>query len=252
MKYKSLVVCVVVLLMFSSCGKESKFPLDKKYWDTADYDDVVWKLKYATNEDEKLPTFDDPENSKVIEKLVDQENFNVVLDDKELGIKHKSEAATKFFSAWKEMSSIYSERDRKDMYVYERERMEIFNFGLALQLKYFKLGNEEISENADDATSEQVKNNIDSNIGAMESNYIGYLDEINNEQSYSATGLNLIADGIDNYCKELVLQNPTHNFDALVEKIDLMFKKTKSGKIRQSLAGLKSLIEAKKVVVKAV
>ena len=83
------------------------------------------------------------------------------------------------------MNDIYSQIDRKDIYVYEKERIEVFNFGLALQLRYFKLGNEEIKQKSDDPNSSNVTQTVNSNVNTLIGNYMFYLDEINNEKSYS-------------------------------------------------------------------
>lgn len=245
MKIK-VVIFFALLIIFSSCKTENKFPIDKKYWDIEDYEKVILEIKYGTKPDEKLPTFDNPETRLLLEKLTDEENFKVVLDDQELGLKYKNEFAEKFFQKANDMSSIYTEIDRTDKYVYEKEMMEIDNFGLELQLKYFKLGNDEIKEKADDPNSFSVTNAINNNINTLVNNMMIYLDKINHEKSFSNIGLDLIAIGIDKNFTELLTIYPNHNYDSLVENVNLMLNKTKSEKIKDSLTKLKKLIESKK------
>ena len=252
MKNNSLLLILSLFFLITGCQKENKFPMDKKYWDTEDYDKVILELRYGTKPDEKLPTFDDPETKKIVEKLTDQNNFKVVLDDKELGVKHKNEIATKFFKICQDMDGIYSQLDRKDVYLYERERIEVFNFGLALQVRYFTLGNDEIKEKSDNPNSEEVQRTVDRNIDTLIKNYMFYLDEINNEKSYSNVGLDMIADGIDKYFIDLVNLYPKSYYSTLEEKIVLLAKKTKSEKIKTSLLNLQKLIDSKKVGVKSV
>lgn len=250
MKIKNLLVVISILFLATSCKTENKFPTDKKYWDTDDYDNVVRELRFGTKPDEKLPSFDDSETKIIVEKLTDQENFKVVLDDEELGLKHKNEIGEKFFKIWQDMAEIYSQIDRKDIYVYEKERIEVFNFGLALQLRYFKLGNDEIKQKSDDPNASNVTQTINSNVNTLIGNYMFYLDEINDEKSYSNNGLDLIAEGIDKYFTELVNLYPNSDYDNLKEKIVLLSKKTKSENIKSSLLKLQKLIESKNQVTK--
>jgi hypothetical protein len=252
MKTKNFLILLSVLFISICCKKESEFPIEKKYWDTDDYDKVVLELRFGTNPDEKLPTFDDPETKIIVEKLTDQNNFKVILDDNELGLKHKNEISQKFFTIWQDMNEIYSQLDRKDVYVYEKERIEVFNFGLALQLRYFKLGNDEIKEKSDDPNANNVKEVVDSNVNTLINNYMFYLNEINNEKSYSNIGLDLIAEGIDKYFTDLVNLNPSANYDNLKEKIILLSNKTKSQNIKNSLLNLQKLIESKKSETKQI
>ncbi len=247
MKNKYTILFTILILSLISCKDEQKFPLEKKYWDAEDYESVIGEIKYNSKPGEKLPTFDDSETNILLEKLTDEENFKVVLDDKELGIKHKSEVAQEFFNQWRSMSDIYKEIDRTDKYVYERELVEIWNFGLELQIKYFKLGNDAILEKSDDPNSESTKDVINSNINTLVNNMLIFLNEINSEKSYSQIGLDLISSGIDRNFTELINVYPTFNYDNLLYKIELMLNKTKSENIKQSLTKLKELIKSKEM-----
>lgn len=248
MKNNIVVLFAFLFLCLIGCKEENKFPVEKKYWDVTDYDNVIREIKFGTKPDEKLPTFDNPETQLLVEKLTDEENFKVVLDDKELGLKHRSEIAQQFFDKWKDMSTIYNAIDRTDKYIYEKEYVEVFNFGLELQLKYFKLGNDEIIERSDDPNSLSVQNTINRNTETLVNNMIIYLNEINNEKSFTNVGLNLISNGIDKNFTELINLYPNFNYDGLLEKVNLMLKKTKSENIKQSLTKLKELIESKKSI----
>ncbi len=235
----------------TNCKSEKhEFPVDKRYWDLEDYDKVVLELNYGYEADEKLPTFDDPETRIIVEKLTDQQNFKVILDDSELGLKHKNSIAEKFFSEWKNMNNIYNAIDRKDQYLYDKEMLAVWHFGLELQLKYFKLGNDEIKESADDPSSLVVQNNINSNVRTLIKNYLIYLDEINNEKAFTEEGKTRLADGIDKYFTALVELYPEANYSGMKNKAELMIKKSKSDKIKTSLNKLIKLIDSKKEVEK--
>ena len=149
MKIIKYSLLIILYLILSSCKTENhEFPIEKRYWDLSDYDDAILELRYGYKDDESLPTFDNPENRIIVEKLTDHQNYKVVLDDKELGLKHRNEVASTFFNKWKDMNKIYSDTDRKDNYIYEEEMLKVWHFGLELQLKYFKLGNDQIKKNA--------------------------------------------------------------------------------------------------------
>ena len=190
----------LMCVLFSSCNnEENQFPLDKRYWDIQDYKNVRLELRHRSVNDVKLPTFENPETRIIVEKLTDEQNFNIVLDDNELGLKHKNDVAESFFNEWTNMGKIYNATDRKDQYVYEKEMLAVWHFGLGLQLKYFKLGNDQIIKRADDPNSEGVRQSVNSNINTLIGNYIIYLDEVNNEKAYTSEGKEMLALGIEKY-----------------------------------------------------
>ncbi len=244
-----LIILGAILITFTNCKTgENKFPIDKRYWDLNDYDNIVRHLNYGYEKDEKLPSFDDPETKIIVKKLTDQENFKVVLEDKELGIKHRNNVAEKFFEEWKEMMKIYDSLDRKDKYLYDKEMLAVWQFGLALQLRYFKLGNDQIIENSDDPTSLVTKSNVKSNIKTLINNYQIYLDEVNNESAFTDSGIIKLAEGIDVYFTELVQLYPKANYSGMKKKAELMFKKSDSERIKTSLEKLIKLITSKEIV----
>ncbi|GLU44597.1 hypothetical protein [Allomuricauda sp. NBRC 101325] len=241
---KTIALLILACIGLSSCKKENEhqFPLEKRYWDENDYKEVVFELKYAYDEDEMLPTFNDPNTRSIVEKLTDQENFEIVLDDKELGLKYKNRIAEKFFKVWQEMSDVYSSTDRKDKYPYEKEFIAVWHFGLGLQLKYFKLGNDYIIENADDPNSRSIKNKVESNVKTLIRNYMIYLDLVDNENAFSEEGKEIYASGIDRYFIELHNLYPNSDYNEMKRKSELMLEKSNSTKIQSSLNQLLEVI----------
>jgi len=237
-----LFLCFLIL----SCNEneEHAFPIEKRFWNIKDYKAANLELNYGYETDEKLPSFDDPETSIIVKKLVDHENYKVVLEDKELGIKYRNRIAEKFFVRWKDMMNIYQEMDLKDNYVYDKEKLAVYEFGLGLQLLYFKLGNDEMLESADNPDA--VSLTINANIQTLIDNFINYLDTINEEKAYSDEGKKMISNGIDTYFINLVELYPNANYSKLIHKIDLMNTKSKSPEIKNSLVQLKKHIESKK------
>jgi hypothetical protein len=245
-KIKYFLLAFVCLILTNCETEKHEFPLDKRYWDTNDYDKVILELRYGYENDEKKPTFDNPEQRIVVEKLTDEQNFKVVLNDKELGLKHRNKVAKEFFNHWKDMHQIYQATDRKDKYLYDLEMLAVWQYGLSLQLEYFKLGNDEIIESADDPNSSRIKNTINSNIETLISNYIIYLDEINNEKAFSEKGKSKLASGINKYFSKLIELHPKANYSGMKNKAELMLKKSESNEIKSSLNKLIELIELKK------
>ncbi len=245
MKKTKLLLLIIVVTLASCETKKYKFPIDKRFWTPNDYVTIVRQLKYGYKPDQKLPTFDDPETRIIIEKLTDQQNFKVVLTDSELGLNYKNDFASSFFERWRDMNGIYDAVDKKDKYLYEKEMLSVWQFGLKLQLYYFKFGNDKIIQEADDPESRQTKNNVLSNINTLINNYSIYLDEINRERYFSETGLALLANGIDTYFTELVKLYPEGDYEKMLQKIDLMIKKSDSEAIKKSLNMLKKLVTSR-------
>jgi hypothetical protein len=245
MKIIKYFLLAFVCLTLTNCATEKhEFPLDKRYWDINDYDKVILELRYGYEKDEKKPTFNNPEQRIIVEKLTDEQNFKIVLNDKELGLKHRNQVATEFFNHWKDMHQIYQATDRKDKYVYDMEMLAVWQYGLSLQLEYFKLGNDEIKESADDPNSSRVKNTLNSNIETLISNYNIYLDEINDENAFSEKGKTKLAEGINKYFSKLIEIYPKANYSGMKKKAELMLKKSKSNKVKLSLTKLIELIES--------
>jgi hypothetical protein len=245
-KIKYVLLAIICLTLTNCKTEEHEFPLDKRYWDTNDYYIAILELRFGYEDDEKKPTFDNPEQRIIVQKLTDEQNFKIVLKDNELGLKHRNDVATEFFEHWKDMSQIYTARDRKDNYLYDKEMLAVEHFGLGLQLDYFKLGNNQIKESADDPNSSRVKTNINSNIGTLIGNYIIYLDEINEEKAFTEKGKSKLADGIDKYFTQLIELYPNANYSGMKNKAELMLKKSESDKIKSSLTKLIKLIDSKK------
>lgn len=244
-KIKYFLLAFVCLILTSCKTEKHEFLIDKRYWDTNDYHNAILELRFGYDDDEKKPTFDNPEKRIVIEKLTDEQNFKIILNDKELGLKHRNNVATEFFNHWKDMHVIYQATDRKDQYLYDKEMLAVWHYGLSLQLVYFQLGNDQIKESADDPNASTVKSTINSNIETLISNYTIYLDEINNENAFTEEGKTKFVKGIDNYFSTLIALYSDANYNEMKKKAELMLKKSQSSKIKSSLKKLIELIDSK-------
>ncbi len=246
LKIKLVFLVLLNIIIISCAEKKSRFPVEARYWTPEDYRMVIQELRFAPD-DEELPMFDNPETRLVVQKLTDDQNYMVVLDDKELGLKYKTEVGERFFNHLNDMNSIYTKMNRKDKYLYEKELIAVMKFGLGLQLKCFELWNKHVLEFSDDPTSYSSQNTIERNTGRLIKNYQLYFDEINNEKAFSPEGIKLYSQGIDNYFPELIKKYPDANYKGMKQKIEIFSKKTKSPEIKNSLSKILKLINPEKI-----
>jgi len=81
-RIKFITVIIICLTIISCAEERHSFPTEKRFWDTSDYRAANLELNYGYKSDEKLPSFDDPETRIIVEKLVDHENYKVILEEK--------------------------------------------------------------------------------------------------------------------------------------------------------------------------
>lgn len=240
--YKILIPLLVILL---GCGNNpnSRFPMEKRFWTPEDYDEVTLQIQYYTPEGERFPELKNPVTSPVFKKMIDRQNFLVVLDDEQLGVRHRNEVASEFFNEYRDLVRIYYSTDRQDKYVYGAELIEILKFGLELQIHYFKLGNEAIISEADDPNASNIRYLVSSNEDTAIKNYNSFLDLVNNESSFNETEIESFAEGIDTYFPKLFEVFPKGNLNITKKKAELMLKKAENERVRKSLDDLLSLIQ---------
>lgn len=225
---------------------EHNFPIEKRFWTPEDYDITIKEIRYGYKPDEEIPSFSNPETAIVIKKLVDPENFKVIVNDKELGSKYKNEVLSQYFDEWLDMMKIYTQTDRKDMYVYEKEYLSCWHYGLNLQLDYFGIGIENAKKSFDDPNSYSAKVNSQSNSNIVVKNFLIYLDLINEENSFSNKGKLKMSDGINKYFPILISNfSSATNFFKIEDKTQKLLKKVKSPDIKNSLQNLLVLLEQK-------
>ncbi|NER15052.1 hypothetical protein GWK08_16475 [Leptobacterium flavescens] len=246
-KVKTIIPVLISFMVLSCKSEKHEFPLEKRFWDVNDYRTITLELNYGYEDDEKLPSISDPETRIIVEKLTDHQNYEIVLNDEELGLKHRNKVADEFFDRWKDMNNVYRIRDVQDKYLYDIELLKVWHFGLGLQLRYFKLGNDNILASSDDPNSTITQNRLNFNVKTLIGNYNIYLDETINEEAFSDKGKTLFAEGIDIYFSQLIELYPDADFSEMERKIDLMNAKSNHGKIKESLSKIKSLIESKKI-----
>jgi hypothetical protein len=192
-----------------------------------------------------MPGYSNPSKTPIFLKLIDVNNFKVVLDDTVLGIKHRSEFSQKMFEKYRELYSTYTLLDNQDKYVYSNELVEIINFGLQLQISYFKLGNEKIVKEADNPKSPEIINLLRMNGQTIVDNFCLDLDVVNRESAYSAEALVKYAAGMDANFKKLMEIFPNSDYAGMLAKAKLMLAKAQTKEVKASLTNLIGAIELK-------
>ena len=244
MNTRNLLVLIFAVTL-SGCGNGSNYPVEKRFWTPEDYDAVIRHIRFVTPQGEEFPRFSNPETSIVIQKLVDQQNFEVILDDTELGLNHRNEVSQAFFDRYQDMERGYAVMDVQDKYVYAQELIEIHKFGLAVQLKYFKLGNDRILEESDSPDAARTKEIIASNEQALIKNYIIYLEHVSDEKRYGSHAPSL-AEGLTKYFFKLLETYPKANYDAMLNKANLVAKKIQTPELKSALSSLITKLETLK------
>lgn len=241
---KSLFLSLLAIIFLQACGSsiDEDYRMNKKYWDADDYRNAVYQVNF-TKEDEKKPSLDSPEKSAIFKRLVDKENIKVVVDDEELGLRHRNEFISEIFSQYRNLVEYYFELDREDKFIYPLELVEVLKFGLFVNERYFDIGNRTIEQNADNPNSSRALQTLKSNVQTLVGNYSLYLDYIKYEDSFSPEAISSYANGINEYFPKLVNKYPEANYHKLQRKAENMLNKTGKTEIKASLNRLISVIE---------
>lgn len=216
---------------------ESRFPVEKRFWDPEDYYKVWYELNYKTPKGEEYPRFSDPETAEVVRKIVDRQNYAVILEDSELGLNYRSEVSQKFFDHIKDITELYSGMDVQDKFVYAEELAEMRSFFLGFQIVYFRVGNENIAGQSDDRST--IRRNEQTIIG----NFNSYLEDLRREKAYGPYAANL-AEGITTHFTKLIETFPNANYKGMLSTAKTIQGKVQTVEIRNALSALIAKLEA--------
>ena len=244
----NLILIATVILIAASCNSNDvseRYPINKKYWDASDYENVIGAIKNSQGEIKK-PSFSDIETAVVVRKLTDKNNLNVVLCDTSLGISHRNDFAKNMFEKFKDMSELYQERDREDKFIFPLENVEISKFGLNLQMLYFSTGNENNIKNSDNPNNAETQNILNENIQVLIRNFDVYLSQTKDEKSYSTDALKSYIDGINEYFPKLINKYPNSDYSEMKTKSQDMISKATSKELRLALTSIISKIDGLK------
>lgn len=227
---------VLVCLMVSGC--ESRFPMDKRFWEPDDYKKVWYQIAYKTPKGEEYPKFSNPETADVMRKIVDPQNDTTVLEDSELGLNYRYEVGHKYFEHINDLIKVYSVMDRQDKYIYAEEFAELRAFFLGYQIVSFKVGNENIASKSDD------KSTIQANERTIVSNFNNFLDDLREEKQYGDYAVNL-AEAVNTHFPKLIETFPNANYSGMLSMAKSVHGKVQTPEIKQALADLIVKLEAK-------
>jgi len=240
---------ILLTVTISGCGSPpvDTFHLQKKYWDEADYDNIIGIIQYVNGNSgtDKLPCYAVAASKPAFIKMVDVENFKVVLDDTTLGLTFRNGFAKKMFGYYEAMVDPYRVLDREDKFVYPRELAEILNFGMEFQFSYFKIGNENVKKVADKPNSQEVTDMIKSNIQTLIGNFNVDLGFVRHEKAFNAEALEIFAKGLDKYIRQLMTEFPDADYTNMLAKAKLMQEKAETPVMKSTLATLIELLDAK-------
>jgi len=233
-KVQPLIIFLVCLMLFAC---ESRFPTEKRFWGPEDYEKVWYELNYKTPKGEEYPRFSNPETADVVRKLVDQQNYEVILEDTELGLNYRSELAQEFFEHIKYIMDLYTGMDVQDKFIYAEELAEIRKFFLGFQVVYFRVGNENIASQSDDQST--IRKNEQTVIG----NFNRYLEDLRREKSYGPYAANL-AEGITKHFTKLIETFPNANYTGMLGTARAILGKVQTPEIKNALSELIAKLES--------
>jgi hypothetical protein len=232
-KVQSLLMVFTFATLFAC---ESRFPVDKRFWDPNDYRKVWHELNYETPKGEEYPRFSNPETAEVVKKIIDRQNYEVILEDSELGLNYRSEVSQEFFERIRDIIELYGGMDIQDKFVYAEELAEMRNFFLGFQVVYFRLGNENIANQSDDQST--IRSNEQTVIG----NFITFLEDLRREKAYGPYAANL-GEGIATHFAKLIETFPKGNYTGMLATAKTIQAKVQTPEIKKALSDLIAKLE---------
>lgn len=231
-------ISLVVFVCSIVIGCESRFPMDKRFWEPEDYKKVWFEISYKTPKGEEYPRFSNPETANVMRKIVDPQNYTSVLEDSELGLTYRNEVSRKYFEHIKDLVEVYYAIDRQDNYIYAEELAELRAFFLGYQIVSFRIGNENI------ATKSEDKSTIQANERTIVSNFNNFLDDLREEKQYGEYAVNL-AEAVNTHFPKLIETFPNANYSGMLSMAKSVQARVQTPEIKKALADLIVRLEAK-------
>lgn len=246
-KSSSLFFALILTSLFTSsgCGSDPNegYHIEKRYWDAADYHNALSIIQFRNQGPVKLPCYSIPAQTPIFRKLVDVNNFKVIMEDNELGLDFREKYSQEMFDNCRELSQLYQARDNQDKFIYSKELAEIMNFHKEFQISYFKLGNEKIKKEADDPNAPDVIKIVRLNEQTLVDNYTNNLDFIKYEKGFSDEALAIYVAGVDKYFKQLISDFPDSDYTAMLTKATLMQQKAEATIVKSMLTNLIVLLD---------
>ena len=238
---KTLLLLTITTIFYNCTGNNHNFPIEKQYWDINDYDQAILDLRFGYLDNEPKPTLDNPEKRIIVEKLIDKQNYKVILDDSSINLRERNKFAHDFFDQWKDMTGIYEEKDESGKYIYGKELLAVWHFGLDFHMEYFTIGSNAIHTFSANSNEDKVVKRINKNMEELFKNFSRYMDLIKDEDAFYENEKEFFIQGIDTYFTKLIMQHPEADYKRIEKKANAVLKKVKSKEIR---ASLESLVES--------
>jgi hypothetical protein len=240
-------ILATLLSILSGCSSDplAEFHMEKRFWTPEDYSAAMSLIQFHTTPGQKMAGYSSPDRKAVFAKLMDVNNFKVVLDDTVLGLKHRGEFSVQMFQSYKDMHTMYSVLDNQDKYIYPQELVDITDFGMQLQIYYFKLAIDKLRKDADDPKDPEILNLIRLNSQAIVDNFTMNLEIANKESAFTAEAMSKFASSVDVNFKRLLEVFPSANYSDMLGKSKLMLEKTKTKELKEVLTKLVATLEAK-------
>lgn len=248
MKIFKLTSLILVVVLFFSCSSKlpESFHMNKRFWDISDYQAAINQIRYATPKEEGYPRLSDPLTSPVFRKLVDKQNVSVILEDKQLGVKHKNQVAQEFFDVSREIIEIYQAIDIQDKFVYPQELVKAIEFGLHTQILYFKVGNDEIIKDAINPEASEIKSLVTHNEQIIANNFNNYITFLTKADALNDTAIKEYSEMINVYFTKLIKEFPSADYSTIKNTAKTIIIKVKSSVLKKSLEDLVVKIDNKK------
>lgn len=247
MKLQSSIVALLSLTLLVGCGPKipESYPMEKRYWNGKEYRQVVREVGNRRNDPEGLPRKNDPVLGPVFAKLVDKQNVSVILEDETLGLDFRNSQAEDFFHAAGNLTNLYEIRDKQDKYIHQMELVEVIDFYLYTQLKYFDLGNRAIIDGAVNPDAYKIQDLVTSNNRRLVQNCKIYLDLLAKDDAFNDAALSAYAKLIDERFGELVSKVPNADYTRMKGTCRSLSKKIESDPVKRALENLLNKIEEK-------
>lgn len=147
------------------------------------------------------------------------------------------------FNVYKDLDKLFTAYDRQDKYIYSEEMVDVIDWGLTLQIHYFKLGNDDIKSDALDPESSDVKRLCNSNIRSVINNFSNNLMVLAKEEAFNENAKKKFATNVLKNFYDLKSTFPEGDYNGLIITIDKTIKNIESTEIKDQLKSLKLHLE---------
>ncbi len=217
--------------------------LKKDYWTPSEYLTILYYIAHSESV-EDYPNFDNPDNVATIRKLLDTENFKVILEDEKLSLKERCDAGQEFFERSNKMIVLY-EITKDDKFTYDEEFAEILYFSGLVWIAEIKTMNAYIAERTDIKSSEEIASAIQSNEKTCLRNFRTYLKYTRDEHKFGKAALKKYIQGINDHFPEAINTFPGADYELTSRVAFNMLIIAEDRDLKDAISRLIDLLEEK-------